>query len=277
MTKLTVAALIHYPVKSLAGIALTSAEITSKGIKGDREWMVVKQNGKMLTQRQAPKMVTIQPKLSDRGLELHANGLDPILVEEPTHEDAISVSIHGDKCEGYPASAAVNEWLTQAIGWETPLTLVKYTKQTARTPGSPERFGHDATYFADAAPFLIANTASLAALNSSLSEQKLPNVDMRHFRPNIVLQGLPAFAEHELPALNIGDTIFKLVDHCQRCVMITVNPDTGENLTKAIPFKQLAELNPMPNNAKAPAFGVNAILHSEISVFTIQVGDTVAV
>lgn len=67
MTKLTVAALIHYPVKSLAGIALTSAEITSKGIKGDREWMVVKQNGKMLTQRQAPKMVTIQPKLSDRG------------------------------------------------------------------------------------------------------------------------------------------------------------------------------------------------------------------
>lgn len=276
MDTLTVAALIHYPIKSLAGIALASAEITSKGIKGDREWMVVKNNGKMLTQRQAPKMVTIQPTLTEHGLTLHADGFDPIVVEAPTQNEAIPVKIHGDQCEGYPAAEAVNEWLTRVIGWETPLTLVKFTKQTARTPGSPDRFGHNATYFADAAPFLVANQASLDALNNTLSEQQLPTVDMRHFRPNIVLQGLPAFAEHDIHTLTLGDNKLKLVDHCQRCVMITVNPDTGENLANALPFRELAALNPMPTNAKAPAFGVNATLLGGTAPSIIHVGDTVA-
>lgn len=99
---------------------------------------------------------------------------------------------------------------------------------------------------------------------------------MRHFRPNIVLQGLPAFAEHDVQTLTLGDNKLKLVDHCQRCVMITVNPDTGENLANALPFRELAALNPMPTNAKAPAFGVNATLLGGTAPSIIHVGDTVA-
>lgn len=269
MNSATIASLTLYPVKSLAGVQVTSVEVTPKGLLGDREWMVIKPNGKMLTQRQAPKMVMVQPRIDGRALTLHHATLGTINVSEPDSSVKVTVKVHGDECEGHPASAEVNEWITRAIGWHQPLTLVKYVKNVARSPGSPDRFGDDATYFADAAPFLVANTESLSKLNQALEAQALPLVDMRHFRPNITVSGLEAFNEHHHALLQTEGIVFKLIDHCQRCVMVTVNPDTGENLPKATPFKQLAELNPMPNNDKAPAFGVNAILETTPSAVAI--------
>ena len=41
--------------------------------------------------------------------------------------------------------------------------------------------------------------------------------------------------------------------------------DEVNDYEKSIPFSQLAEINPMPGNSKAPAFGVNATLAKGVS------------
>ena len=45
-----------YPVKSLKGIALDQATLTPQGLLNDRRWMVVRSNGKFVTQRDLPRL-----------------------------------------------------------------------------------------------------------------------------------------------------------------------------------------------------------------------------
>lgn len=54
--------------------------------------------------------------------------------------------------------------------------------------------------------------------------------DVRRLRPNIVLAGVPADVEPLLPgqALVIGDAVVGLHSVRQRCVVTTIDPDTGE-------------------------------------------------
>jgi uncharacterized protein YcbX len=54
--------------------------------------------------------------------------------------------------------------------------------------------------------------------------------DVRRLRPNIVLSGVPADLEPLLPgqALVIGDAVVGLHSVRQRCIVTTIDPDTGE-------------------------------------------------
>jgi uncharacterized protein YcbX len=54
--------------------------------------------------------------------------------------------------------------------------------------------------------------------------------DVRRLRPNIVLAGVPADLEPLLPgqALALGDAVVGLHSVRQRCIVTTIDPDTGE-------------------------------------------------
>ena len=128
------------------------------------------------------------------------------------------------------------------------------------------------TDFADGAPMLLANEASLDRLNSVLESNSEQSVPMNRFRPNIVVKGLEPFAEHRLGTLSAPDYQLKLCFPCQRCIVTTINQDTAEKDPGGQPFKTLQKINPMPDGNKAPAFGENVILthgHNE----SIAVGD----
>jgi hypothetical protein len=49
-----------YPVKSLAGTSVSTAEIGSSGLLGDRAWTVVGTDGAVLRARDAPSMATVR-------------------------------------------------------------------------------------------------------------------------------------------------------------------------------------------------------------------------
>ncbi|KAG6879539.1 hypothetical protein C0992_001687 [Termitomyces sp. T32_za158] len=58
--------LVRYPIKSCAGESLTSARLTSHGLLHDREFAIVNSaTGKILSQKQFPRMVLMQPSISD--------------------------------------------------------------------------------------------------------------------------------------------------------------------------------------------------------------------
>jgi uncharacterized protein len=260
--KIQIEQLWIYPVKSLAGISVSRAQLEISGLKGDREWMLVDNIGHFVTQRQIPKLACIQTALIDDQIVLqHKNtGLMPLITQD---NSPVPVKIFKDECRGFYATSEVNLWLRESLETTEELSLVYFDKQHKRKTNAG-RFGDFYTYFSDGAPYLVVNIASLNALNNQLTREGLPPAEIQRFRPNIVISGLPAFAEHQIHQLHHASngSILGLKDHCKRCSVITVNPHTGERSPDIYPFITLTQLNAMPDNPSAPAFGVNTVLEA---------------
>ena len=64
MSNPTVKALFIYPIKSCAGLAVAQLDFDAIGPCLDRRWMVVDPGGHMLTQRVAPRLARIRPRLA---------------------------------------------------------------------------------------------------------------------------------------------------------------------------------------------------------------------
>lgn len=264
-----------YPIKSCAGIELTTARLTQFGVSGDRQWMIVNEHGKMLTQRTNPQLALIQPIIVNNNLWLQYPGVKsiPLRVDDVSRQR--NVIIWRDEVKANLANDEVNFWVNRVLRSQEPLAMVHFDRQQIRQPGSVQRFGQTAKHFADAAPFLIANKASLDTLNQLLITQNKPTVDMRSFRPNLVISGLPPFAEHNLTTIRINGTNLSCVDHCERCVVITIDQDTAVKHSDMVPYKELASLNSMPDNNKAAAFGVNAAMKLVEPHATVNINDSV--
>jgi uncharacterized protein YcbX len=84
--------------------------------------------------------------------------------------------------------------------------------------------------FADAYPFLIGNTASLAALNDWLQQDGEEPVPMTRFRPNVVVEGAGPWDEDGWAGrrLRVGEAELEAAGPCDRCVVTTIDQETGE-------------------------------------------------
>jgi len=67
-------------------------------------------------------------------------------------------------------------------------------------------------------------------------------VTMSRFRPNLVITGNEAFEEDQWQRIRIGDMTFRLVKPCSRCVIPTIDPNTGvkgkEPLTTLLQYRK---------------------------------------
>jgi uncharacterized protein YcbX len=59
-----------YPIKSLAGIALTSALAIEKGLKYDRRWMLIDKNNRFISQREYAQLALIKISFSNNCLQI---------------------------------------------------------------------------------------------------------------------------------------------------------------------------------------------------------------
>ena len=152
--------IITFPLKSAAGIDRRHAQVTPRGLAGDRRWMVVQPDGQFLTGRTAPKLVTIQAEQTDTGLRLwdHTSSR---LVPRP-EGPRMSVVVWEDTVEALLADDG--GWLTERLG--QPCRLV-YMDEGLRRPVDPEYAStSDITSFADGFPVLLISEGSLQDLNS---------------------------------------------------------------------------------------------------------------
>ena len=91
-----------YPVKSLSGIRLTHAEVEEKGLKYDRRWMIIDENGFFVTQRTLHKMALIDVELLSDGLtifyrpEMNNWVFIPF---QPVSANPVSVTVWDDEVE----------------------------------------------------------------------------------------------------------------------------------------------------------------------------------
>ena len=259
-----VTGLFRYPIKSCAGISLDSAALDHRGIEYDRRWMVADAMGVFRTQRELPRMALIHPRVSGDSLTLTAEGMPDLSLPLTSHGSRLTVGVWNDEVEAIDQGEATADWLTRFLA--EPLRLVRFDDaQDRRVEQKYAVRPDDQVGFADAYPLLIGNEASLAELNTRLSEP-LP---MKRFRPNIVVTGAEPYAEDRWGRLRVGDVAIAVVKPCARCAVTTVNPDTAEKGKE--PLSTLAGYR---RAAGGVMFCENAI---HLSNGILRVGDEVTV
>ncbi|MCF9011005.1 MOSC domain-containing protein, partial [Pseudomonas carnis] len=104
----------------------------------------------------------------------------------------------------------------------------------------------------DGYPLLLIGQGSLDDLCEKIGRP----MQMLRFRPNLVIEGAEAFAEDGWKRLRIGDVEFRVVKPCSRCILTTVDPQTGERSPDREPF---ATLETYRKTEKGAMFGQNLV------------------
>lgn len=214
---------IHiYPVKSLRGVTLESSRLGTAGLAFDRQWMVVTPDGRMMTQRTHPQMVLVETAIDGDTLVLESFGMQPHRVPHTRASmRKVSSNVWGSDVSGFDLGEETAGWLSQAIG--DSCRLIAYPAADTRPCDPSVSQPGDHTRYADCFPLLITTQASLDDLNGRLAQP----VSMLRFRPNIVIDGCPPFAEDSWRRIVVGDVPLRVVASCARCSVPTVDPESG--------------------------------------------------
>jgi uncharacterized protein YcbX len=266
MMDAVVRALFVYPVKSCRGIALDRAEVRLRGLRHDRRWMIVDGAGKFVTQREEPRLATVDVTIDEEraALVLSASGHGAVQLSlAPREGERATVHVWSSEVAALHAGDEAARWASALLG--APASIV-FMPDAVERPVEPEyaRSG-DHVSFADAFPMLVATTASLDDLNARL-EQPVP---MNRFRPNVVVDGSAPWAEDRWRRLRVGTVPVRLPKGCDRCVITTTDQVTGDRGVE--PLRTLATFRKIENKVY---FGVNAVPDAR---GTIAVGDAVTV
>jgi uncharacterized protein YcbX len=244
-------ALWIYPVKALRGYAQPRADVAIWGLDGDRRWMVVAPDGGFLTQRERPAMARITAISDAQGLRLGMDGMPEIRIAlPPPTAERREVRIWRDHVPALDAGPAAAHWLSSALGLACGLVHLDNPRARAIDPAFA-RPG-DRTAFGDGFPVLLANAASLDALNEALPQP----IDMNRFRPNLVITGAAPWAEDRWRRIRIGEVAFRVAKPCARCAVTTVDQVTGERADKTEPLRTLGRIR---RAAGGVMFGQNLI------------------
>lgn len=264
---LQISRLAVFPLKSAAGMAVTSAEVTAQGLAWDRRWMLVDAQGLFLSQRRLPRMALIQAGVEQGALRVSAPGMEDLLAVPETPEP-VTVQVWDDRVLAETVSDRADAWFTRFLGQAARLV---YFPDQAKRKVDPDWAGEGHfTAFSDGFPFLVATQASFDRLSSVWGRP----VVWQRFRPNIVIAGteLP-FMEDEWSKLRINGMEFALVKPCSRCVIPSIDPTTAE---KDRGLQEVLLKLCRRDDGKI-YLGQNAVLTAPGPLDRIQVGDPVVI
>jgi uncharacterized protein len=207
----------------------------------------------------------VEPSVGQELLTLRAPGMPAL--ELPVGGRAgpeRPVTVWKDSCRALDQGEDAAQWFSEYLGQPARLVRIGAGYQRAVDAAIyPE--GADVS-FADGYPLLVLSAASLADLNGRLVEP-LP---MNRFRPNVVIEGCPAFAEDVWTRIRIGQVTLHLTTLCKRCAIPTINQSTAVQGKE--PSATLAQFRLGPEGGVF--FGRNAV---HATPGSLRVGDAVEV
>jgi uncharacterized protein len=219
---ITLAALFTYPVKSCRGTAHESVLLEEAGLAYDREWMFVTSGGRFLTQREEPGLARVCASVSRGELRLSAEGAGQVRVPLDRLGPRSEVTVWRDRVSAFDQGDEPAAWISSLLGRDA--RLVRIDSAARRRCDPAWTAGADAhSRFSDGYPLLVVSRASLDDLNSRLPAP-LP---MNRFRPNIVLDGLPAYGEDAVHEFTAAGLRLRVVKPCTRCSITTTDQAAG--------------------------------------------------
>ena len=91
---------------------------------------------------------------------------------------------------------------------------------------------------------------------------RLPaEIPIERFRPNHVLEGLPAWAEDEIDSITLGAVTLRLVKPCTRCAIPSLDHLTGDPSTDPLPVLRTFRWSKALHGI---TFGENAVIESGV-------------
>jgi uncharacterized protein YcbX len=224
--------------------------------------MLVDTNGRFLTQRERPQLALFAVNAGNNGLVV-TFGNKEIELPHSSHGSRLHAIIWNDEVEVLQVSEAHNQWFSDALDMEC--RLVFFPEKNSRAVDPDYGRAGDHTSLSDGYPVLIIGQSSLNDLNSRL----VAPVPINRFRPNMVISGSLPFEEDQWHHFTIGNLAFEGVKPCARCVMTTIDQQTG--LAGKEPLATLSRYRKVGNKV---LFGQNVIPRQS---GTVRVGDVVRV
>jgi uncharacterized protein len=218
----TVTALAIAPVKGLQVASAESLEIGPAGPAGDRAFLVVDLDNRLLTTSRTPALLAVSARWADGSLALRLPGGREVAEVPEPGEPATIALYDGRPVAGRLVDGALAAALSEHLGRQVRL-LARDDGQTG----------------ADDFPVTLMSTASLAALAPAL-EGVVP--DPRRFRMTITVDGVDAWEEHGWAGCTVaaGDAVLRVAEPVPRCVVTTRDPEHGGR--DAPTLKALADL-----------------------------------
>ena len=250
------AKILLYPIKSLDGVAVTEATVlTSGALKGDREFAIIDYQGKFVNGKRIAAIHKLRANfdLKNRTVSLQVQDMAPV-----------SFHLDGDRIP-------LESWLGDYFGF--PVKLIQNlemgfpddTESPAPTIISTETIETVATWF----------SLSVAEMRSRL-------------RTTLEISGAEPFWEERLFStagnlvpFQVGVVHFLGVNPCQRCIVPTRDPITGQSYSNFQKIFVEHRQATFPTWAEASRFNhyyrlaVNTRAPSSEAGKTLQVGDSI--
>jgi len=230
----------------------------------------------------APKTLAIDLQIADNATSVEAQAMGDKLVQVQDVGNEASLWLQqvldpqkpannqdDDGCRLVKIGSKYKRYVEVNPDQNEPLPPTKYEKSSA--PGS-------VVSLADEAPYLLTTEASLDDLNQHLKKRSQNPVDMKRFRPNIVLsrngKNNKAWEEDTWKRIRIGKTTeFWVWQRCGRCTMTTIDRESLQRGPE--PLATLSTFRERKNGQRN--FGVHLIPVNPYEKATIRVGDTLEV
>lgn len=213
-----------YPVKSLGGIRVKNALALQRGFQFDRRLMLTDVDGRFITQRVYHQLSLLQTEIGEEEIIITYKKQPDQRIIIPFYRNGgepTTVSVWDDTVQALHLSKDIDKWFSDFL--QFPCKLVHLPEDGVRPVDARYAEKGEQVSFADAFPYLLIGQGSLDDLNSRLD---VP-VPMNRFRPSIVVAGSGAFEEDTWKEIRIGEVRFKVAKPCARCILTTVDQETG--------------------------------------------------
>ena len=266
----TVSKIIIYPIKSLNGISVQKAKLTSTGFYNDRKFMLVDiRENKMITLREYPNLYQIKLSFIEDDiiqLENEKHKQAPLIIklnETESNTKTWIVNVWDDLVEVQSWNIQADKWFSEAIGIKCQ--LVKMAPGFFRQVDLRYANLGKGVLFSDGFPYLICTETSLETLNHDLKNK----VTVFNFRPNILLKGSLPNEEFNWDYIKVNGYIFNSFKPCARCQVISIDPEKQKLNNEILPL-----MAKKYQKDKKIVFGLNACLETNEVNGEIKVGDS---
>jgi len=227
MTTIQVKQLFIHPVKGLTPQAKNSVELQAgHGIPGDRAFALM--YGSVTADHASP----VVPWMKKQNFAMQCDWPSLAALDCDYDPQTALLRVQRKSVELLVAETNTTDGRDRINAFFTGYLAAIHPSQAARHPDrAPLQLvgdGNGTTRYPDREPVHLS-LVSQATLDQ-LSEAAGKLIDVRRFRPNVVLEGVPAWGEFDLVGqeMQLGTVRLKITDPINRCLNIDVNPDTGE-------------------------------------------------